>query len=108
MQSVRIFDSIAGPAKGRALQSVQLSTLVAQRDDDQGDDACGDLPETKVGTLDDRAQVTSHLTIFLVYGARREIDTSAVPFSTTIDSDASVFRTTRHTPNTLETHHRRS
>ena len=81
-----------------------MSSLVEERVDDEGDNACGHLPEGKMGSIGDRAQAT-RLTNFLDLGLG-VVDTSAEPFSTTIDPEASVSRTTTDTTHTLRTHHR--
>ena len=83
-----------------------MSSLVEERVDDEGDNACGHLPEGKMGSIGDRAQAT-RLTNFLDLG-RCVVDTSAPPFSTTIDSEASVSGTTTDTTHTPRTHHRQS
>jgi len=106
LQGVRISRTIARADKGRLLQGVQVSALVEERVDDEGDDACGDLPKRKMGTIGDRAQA-ARLNELSCLGLG-VVDTSAEPFSPTIDSEASVCRTTTDTTHTLETHHRRS
>ena len=83
-----------------------MSSLVEERVDHEGDNACGDMPKGKMGGFEDRAQAT-RLTNFLVWGSAL-LDTSAEPFSTTIDSEASVSGTTTDTTHTPRTHHRQS
>jgi len=56
LQGVRISCAIAGNWQGGLLQGVQVSALVEERVDHEGDNACGDLPKRKMGTIGDRAQ----------------------------------------------------
>jgi hypothetical protein len=55
---VRISRTIARADKGRLLQGVQVSALVEERVDHEGDDACGNMSKGKVGTIGDRPQAT--------------------------------------------------
>ena len=55
---MRISRTIARADKGRLLQGVQVSALVEERVDHEGDNACGDLPKRKMGTIGNRPQAT--------------------------------------------------
>ena len=106
LQGVRISRAIARANKSRLLQGLQVSSLVEERVDDEGDNACGHLPKGKMGGFEDRAQATGLIELSCL--GLGVVDTSAEPFSTTIDPEASVSGTTTDTTHTQATHHRQS
>lgn len=84
-----------------------MPPLVEERVDDEGDNACGHMPQGKMGSIDDRPQATGLIELSCL-GRCVDLDLIRTALFTTIDSEASVCRTTTDTTHTQGTHHRQS